>query len=132
MMTEFGASMNPLDVNLVTAHADEDVGSWLHWAYGYFRNEQNESALSRVYPEATAGVPGALHFDRMTGQASYGYTASGSGEPTSLSIPPRHYPDGYDVAVSGGTVVSEPDAAHLVIEAPTGSDVEVTVARRTP
>lgn len=132
MMTEFGASLNPLDVNLVTAKADDHVGSWLHWAYGYFHTEQTESALSRVYPEATAGVPGVLHFDRMTGHATYSYTASAAGRATSLSIPPQHYPDGYDVALSGGTVVSEPDAAHLLIEAPSGSAVAVTVSRRTP
>lgn len=131
MMTEFGASLSPLDVNLVTAEGDRYVGSWLHWAYGYFRTEPSESALSRVYPEATAGAPGQLSFDRMTGDATYRYVASGGDEPTSISIPPRHYPDGYDVAATGGTVVSAPDAAHLLVTAPPGAHVEVTLTRRS-
>ncbi len=114
MMTEFGASANPLDVNLVTSRADRYMGSWLYWAYGYARSEEIDSSLSRVYAEATAGDPGTLHFDRFTGAATYSYTAAGQpGAVTSLSIPPRHYPDGYDVTVSGGTVASAANAAHL-------------------
>ncbi|MCB1012386.1 MAG: cellulase family glycosylhydrolase [Microthrixaceae bacterium] len=130
MMTEFGASLNPLDVNLVTAEADEYVGSWLHWAYGYYRSDETDSALSRVYPEATAGIPGRLSFDRATGAASYGYRASGEPGVTSLSIPSRHYPDGYEVTVAGATVTSQTDAAHLVLAASAGADVRVTVRRR--
>lgn len=129
IMTEFGASLNPLDVNLVTTEADRYVGSWLHWAYGYFRTEASESALSRVYPEATAGEPGRLDFDRMTGDATYRYTASAQGGLTSLSIPPRHYPDGYEVSVEGGTVASGPDSAHLMVSAAPGAPVEVVITR---
>lgn len=129
LMTEFGASLNPLDVNLVTTKADAFVGSWLYWAHEYQRTDQIDSALSRVYPEATAGVPRALRFDRFTGVATYEYSASEAGGETTLSIPSRHYPDGYEVAITGGTVVSERDAADLVIEALSGSDVTVTVSR---
>lgn len=130
LMTEFGASLNPLDVNLVTTKADRRVGSWLYWAYGYTRTDQSDSALSRLYPEATAGVPVSLRFDRFTGHGTYRYAASDDGGATVLSIPSRHYPDGYDVVVTGGTVVSPPDVPDLVIEAPPGSDVTVTVSRR--
>ncbi len=130
MMTEFGASKNPLDVNLVTAEADDRVGSWLHWAYGYFPTQETDSALARVYPEATAGEPDALAFDRQTGRATYSFRSDGSGGETVLAIPSQHYPDGYDVAIMGASVVSAPDAAHLRVGAPVGSEVQLTITRR--
>ncbi len=145
MMTEFGLSTNALQAANVTRAADHWLTSWFHWAadhYGHvFRADGDsrpmyapavQAQLTRVYPQATAGTPIALSFDPATGSATYRYapdpTATG---PTSLVVPAPAYPAGYDVAVTGGTVASAPDAGRLDLVAnPGAAEVRVEVRRR--
>ncbi len=70
-MTEFGASDNPLDAILVTEEADKRFGSWLYWHYAYAGSPQIDSALARVYPQATDGTSTKLKFNPVNGSATH-------------------------------------------------------------
>jgi endoglycosylceramidase len=52
-----------------------------------------------------------------------------AGSQTTISVPNVEFPDGYTVSVTGGEVVSAPNAADLVIASNSGaSTVSVTVS----
>jgi len=140
MMTEFGASTNPLDATIVARAADRWLTSWFHWHHN-FRGDGDarpvypsevQSQLTRVYPQATAGRPLALSFDPATGAATYRYTPDPTATgPTSLVVPAPAYPAGYDAIVTGGIVVSAANAGRLDVVANSGAaEVRVTVTRR--
>lgn len=97
------------------------------------------SALVTPYPELTAGTPTAYRFDRTTrtftaswSTARYGGLGSfPAGARTVISTPAYVYPRGYDVAVTGGHVVSTAGAGRLVIAQDAGATkVGVTVTSR--
>ncbi|HXO57750.1 MAG TPA: endoglycoceramidase, partial [Mycobacterium sp.] len=51
------------------------------------------------------------------------------GSETTISVPSVEFPDGYQVSVTGGDVMSAPNAAELVIASNSGaSTVTVTVS----
>jgi endoglycosylceramidase len=55
-----------------------------------------------------------------------------AGSQTTISVPSVEYPNGYDVVVTGGHVVSAPDAPELVIASDNGaSTVSVEVIPAT-
>jgi endoglycosylceramidase len=131
MLTEFGASDNPLDATLATRTADTYLTSWFYWHMRSHLPEEVETRLARVAPQATAGDPVSLSFDPATGAFEYRYrpdaTAIG---PTTIVVPTRHYPDGYVVTVAGGAVTSAPDAGHVTVVADPGApEVIVTLTR---
>ena len=138
LMTEFGASKNPLDATLVTREADARMVSWFHWHH-YFQGtsggllppEEVQAQLTRVYPQATAGVPLSMAFDPATGAFEYHYRPDATATAaTSIVVPARHYPDGYVANVSGGIITSAPNSGRLQVEAtPGATEVTVTVAR---
>jgi endoglycosylceramidase len=90
--------------------------------------------LSQPYPQLISGVPTSWSFE--DGEFAFSYSpqkASGGGafapgSQTTVSVPPIIYPNGYQVSVTGGTVVSAPNAPVLVIASGSGSgDISVTV-----
>jgi endoglycosylceramidase len=94
------------------------------------------AALATPYPQAISGTPGNWSFDSTTGAFQFSYSterADGlgsfdAGSQTTVSTPLIEYPNGYQVSVTGGHVVSVPNAAVLTIASDTGADtVTVTV-----
>ncbi|MFN8053464.1 MAG: cellulase family glycosylhydrolase [Acidimicrobiales bacterium] len=139
LLNEFGASQNPLDVTLVGRRADAGFVSWMYWHYQAAESaddsglpDEVESQIVRSYPQATAGSPRSLAFDPATGRMDYTYTPDASiALPTSIVVPRRHYPAGYDVTVSHGVVTSAPQSGRLtVVGDGSGLDVRVVVTRR--
>ncbi len=134
MLNEFGASQDPLDVTLATRLADEQFVSWMYWhgpaassALDSSLPDVVESQIVRPYPQATAGRPGALNYDPASGAFSYRYTPDASIDaPTSIVIPVRAYPNGYQVTVLNGTVTSPSQSGRLTV-AGDRSDLPVTV-----
>jgi endoglycosylceramidase len=93
------------------------------------------AALAQPYPEAVAGTPNSWSLDNGTFQLSYstemadGQGSFPTGAQTDISVPAIEYPDGYQVSVTGGEVVSAPNASELVIASDNGATtVNVTVS----
>lgn len=151
MLTEFGASDDLALIARVTAQADARLMGWHYWHYknwgdpttqsqesgaqGMFADDADLSSvkmdklriLERTYPQATAGIPVALSFNPDTAEFSYRYTPRTATAPTEIYVPVAlHYPNGYQVQVSGATVASAPDATKLVLTNDAGA-AEVTV-----
>jgi endoglycosylceramidase len=98
-------------------------------------NTANLDTLAEPYPQVVSGTPESYSFANGTFQFSYstemanGSGSFGAGSPTTISVPSVEFPNGYDVSVTGGHVVSGPDAAQLVIASdPGASTVSVTVS----
>ena len=95
---------------------------------------QREMEVPRRAPQAISGTPDSYSFDNGTFQFSYsteeadGLGSFPAGSQTTISVPTVEFPNGYDVSVTGGQVVSGPDAPELVIASDNGaSTVTVTV-----
>ena len=131
MLTEFGASANPLDATLATRATDAWLTSWFYWHYGRNFYEELETQLIRTSPQATAGEPLSLAFDPTSGRFEYRYRPSAAATgPTTIFVPDRQYPKGYSATVVGGSVVSAPNSGHLIVVADgSGADVSVRVDR---
>lgn len=113
-------------------------------AQSMFKNDEDLASvklpklaiLERPYPQAIAGVPLSYGFEEDTRVFQLKYaTQLASGRPapkglqTKIHIPLLHYPDGYEVKVQGGRVVSPAKAKTLLIEAsPGAATVELSVS----
>jgi endoglycosylceramidase len=81
-----------------------------------------------------SGTPISYSFDNGTFQFSYstaeanGLGSFQAGSQTTIAIPSVEFPDGYQVSVTGGDVMSAPNAAELVIASNGASTVTVTVS----
>jgi hypothetical protein len=134
LMTEFGASVDPVLLNRLTAQFDARIVPWMFWSYdGEIVRDQHApltpdsvvsqaalDALMRPYPVATTGVPTHIAFDPETKVFDFEYDPArvGGGHfprrlDTLVFVPKRHYPNGYNVEVSGARVMSEPCATEL-------------------
>ena len=79
--------------------------------------------LARAYPQAVAGTPEQFQFDPSTGvfnlrystKAPAGYRLARSVR-TVVFVPHIHYPDGYQVRITGARVVSPPGSQRLQLE----------------
>lgn len=98
-------------------------------------NTGNLKLLSAPYPQAVSGTPTSWSYRDGTFRFSYSTAkADGSGSfqagaQTTISVPAVQFPNGYQVSVTGGQVVSAPGAAQLVIAADDGAGtVSVVVA----
>ncbi len=97
-------------------------------------NTANLETLAEPYPQVISGTPTAYSFDNGTLQFSYstdeadGLGSFPAGSQTTISIPHVEFPGGYQVSVTGGDVLSAPNAAELVIASNGASAVTVTVS----
>jgi endoglycosylceramidase len=98
--------------------------------------EAKLDVLSRPYPQVVAGTPESFSFDPGTDRFQLTYSTTGptgqafgrSGQ-TEIYLGRRHYPDGYQVSLQGGTVRS-PDGAPIlrIASCPGAAHVSVTVS----
>jgi endoglycosylceramidase len=129
ILSEFGASAPPDDLERIVLEMGEKYISWMQWAYENDFNDPsqpfseanaNQSELDALvvpYPQAIAGTPRSWSFDYSSDAMTMSYTASPvpgarpkRGARTRIFIPARKYPTGYSVRVSGARVVSAPTA----------------------
>lgn len=97
-------------------------------------NRGNLQVLSKPYPTTVAGTPqgwsvdedGTFRFTYTTARVD-GAGAFAAGSTTVISTPAVQYPSGYSVAVTGGRVVSAPNASTLVVESD-GSAAVISIA----
>lgn len=137
ILTEFGATSDPVVLRRLVGQLDERLLPWMLWAYEkqIVRDQQRPlepdaihsqaalDALVRPYPLATAGIPTRIAFDPelRTLELAYATGRAGGGAfarrlDTLVLVPRRQYPDGYTVAVTGARVRSKP--AFSVIASP--------------
>ena len=97
-------------------------------------NTGNLAVLASPYPQSVAGTPGPWSFSGDTFRMRYSTArVDGSGDfaagsLTTVSVPVVAYPTGYRVTVTGGRVVSAPNAPRLVIASDDGAGlVEIVV-----
>jgi endoglycosylceramidase len=152
LMTEFGASDDLGDISRVTTSADKALTGWVYWHYkewadpttesqgsggqGLFTNDSDLRTakaakldlLAVAYVRAYAGTPTAT---ALHGKA---LTASWDADPrtglTEVWVPKRGYPKGYVATVTGGAVVSPPNAQVLLVRAARPGAVTLTVQPR--
>jgi endoglycosylceramidase len=149
LVTEFGATIDPVILNRLASQMDSRLLPWLDWAYNEsiirqpmqpagsdnLRSREAFDALVRPYPTAVAGTPTQIAFDPGTKTFDFAYdTVSPAGTRyaedlvTVVSIPARHYPDGYTVTVAGVTITSTPCSPHLTLRTlPDAARVSVRV-----
>ncbi|MCP1470304.1 hypothetical protein J3E64_001992 [Sphingobium sp. OAS761] len=150
--TEWGFSNDPAEVDGQADDFDARHISWLAWTRGAFESlvdpalpdEGNGNRLAmlrayaRPYPQATAGTPDALTYDQQTGHMRYTWSArlpdgrrAGAALLTEVRIPAAAFPDGYRARVTGGRVISPPDAATLTVRNAAGADnISLTIERK--
>ena len=158
LLTEFGATNDLGNLSEMTGLADKYMLGWLEWAYsGNDKTSSSPNGqalvldpsqpptganvltdklkvLAEPYPQAVSGTPTGWSFSGGVFTLHWTTTKVGSavrfpaGAQTVISTPAIEYPNGYTVAVTGGTVVSSPNAATLVVAAAAGATtVSVTV-----
>ena len=149
LMTEFGATPALEVVSRITAEADAHMTSWLWWEYregtGLSASSNPPDAkinsdvadlLVRAYPRAISGTPQRWSFDPSAHRFTLSYStaradgggAFPAGALSEIYLPLRHYPHGYQVSVTGGTVASAAGASVLQIASlPEAQSVQVTV-----
>jgi endoglycosylceramidase len=161
LMTEWGGTED-LNVLGSTMHsANQDRIGWLEYDFTDFNQEDPSyelvvnsnlppvganvdaaklETLAQPYPQVVAGTPNSWSFDAHTDifQLSYstekadGLGDFAAGSTTIVSVPAVEFPNGYQVSVSGGEVVSAPDAPQLVIASDGGADtINVTLRPTT-
>jgi endoglycosylceramidase len=101
-------------------------------------NTSNLATLATPYPQVISGTPNAWSFANGAFKFSYSTEkADGSGRfaagsQTIISTPAVEFPQGYQVSVTGGHVVSDPNAPQLVIASDDGAtNVSVVVTATT-
>ena len=146
-MTEFGAEDNVSDLTNYGSLSDSRVLSWMYWSAKQFHDSTGQlgealldddgnplpiaAVLTRTYALATAGTPTAQSFDPDTAAYSYSYTPDAAvTAPTQIFVPvAQHYPQGYQVTVTGATVTSAAGATVLTLQNTAGAGkVEVSIA----
>ncbi|BBY34447.1 cellulase family glycosylhydrolase [Mycolicibacter minnesotensis] len=147
-LSEFGATNNLPTIGASLEAANRYLFGWTEWAYtgkditstspndqalvydtnlppvGDNVNWDKLDLLAQPYPQAISGIPTSLTFNN--GEFNFSYSTDradgsgmfGAGSETSIAVPANHYPNGYNVEITGGTVTSAPNAPVLTI----GSD----------
>ncbi len=158
LMNELGAGDTDDDDASLLDQSDQQMLSWMHWAYwaqdfgkpstyGLVNDPAKEPAgdnlkqnlltvLSRPSPRLIAGTPQNWSWDpaASTFKAAYstaradGGGSFPAGTVSSFFIHPRFFPKGYQVQVTGGTVVSAANATWLQVAGLAGAgSVALTV-----
>ncbi len=141
-----GSSGNTTTLTDAMNVANQDDSGWMYWNSSLVIPNLDEpptgsnvdtttlTTLAQPYPQVIAGTPNAWSVTDGTFTFSYSTEmADGSGEfpagaTTTISVPAIEYPNGYQVDVTGGQVVSAPNAPELVIASDGGANtVTVTV-----
>ncbi|MCX2929859.1 cellulase family glycosylhydrolase [Mycobacterium sp. CVI_P3] len=153
VMNEFGATSDVSVLTKEMSSADRYLMGWAEWAYtgvgditgspdeeglvydpalppvGDNVNTSNLLTLAAPYPQVVSGTPNAWSFSDGTFEFGYstmkvdGSGAFAAGSLSTISVPVVEYPDGYAVTVTGGHVVSLPNAAQLVIASDPGATI---------
>lgn len=131
--TEFGADPDPQFTDGQIKEFDRALIPWMHWAYNENTIEdlkappadneaKNVDALVRPHPLAVGGTPTRLDYDLPTRVMRFTWdtgrpdgTASPADTETVFQVAPRTYPNGYKVLTVGAKVISEPNAASLIV-----------------
>jgi endoglycosylceramidase len=96
-------------------------------------NTANLITLAEPYPQVISGTPTSYSFENGTFDFAYstaeadGLGSFPGGSETTVSVPAVEFPNGYDVVVTGGHVVSAPDASELVIASDNGASTVTVV-----
>ncbi|MBM0125218.1 cellulase family glycosylhydrolase [Pimelobacter simplex] len=162
LMNEFGAFNSDAVVAHLLDRSDEQMLSWMHWAY--FAQDFGEEAtyglindpagapegdnikdgllrvLTRPSPRTVSGTPLGWRWDGKSSTFDARYStlrADGTGRfpagsTSDFFVHPRFFPGGYTVQVAGGTVTSAPNAAHLTIASSPGATEVVVTVRAAP
>ena len=100
-------------------------------------NTANLDTLAEPYPQLISGTPtswsfsnGTFDFSYSTGEAD-GMGSFPAGSQTTISVPAVEFPNGYTVAVTGGEVISAPNAPELVIASDNGASTVSVVVTAT-
>ncbi|AFM16266.1 endoglucanase [Mycolicibacterium chubuense NBB4] len=161
-LTEFGATNDTSVITTEMRAGDRIRAGWVEWAYsgvgdvtgspevewlvrdpaaapvGDNVNAATLTTLAEPYAQTISGTPVSYAFADGTYDLTYSTErADGSGrfEPgarTYVSVPDLAFPDGYVVTVSGGQVVSAPDARILVIASGAAADTVHVVVSAAP
>jgi endoglycosylceramidase len=100
-------------------------------------NTANLDTLAEPYPQVISGTPTSFSFENGTFDFSYttaeadGLGSFAAGSQTTISVPAVEFPNGYEVSVVGGQVVSAPDAPELVIASNAGASTVSVVVTAT-
>lgn len=151
VVTEFGATHNIDTITSQLTSIDPHRFGWLYWGYtneaGSLVHNTNAApagdnvdqpivaALAQPYPQVVAGIPnswsfsdGVFSFSYSTAMADGSGGSFAAGSQTQISIPDIQFPNGYQVSVTGGHVLSADNAPVLVIGSDAGAGtVTVTV-----
>ncbi|BBY57009.1 hypothetical protein MSAR_01450 [Mycolicibacterium sarraceniae] len=162
VMNEFGATSEASTLTKEMSAGDRYLMGWAEWAYtgegdmtgspdvkglvydpallpvGDNVNAGNVAILSSPYPQIVSGTPSAWSFKNGTLDFSYstakvhGSGTFDQGSLSTFSVPQVQYPNGYQVTVTGGRVVSASNAAQLVIASDQGATtISVVVSPAT-
>ncbi len=162
LMNEFGATSDAATLIDTMRSADRYFMGWAEWAYtgvgditgspdveglvhdpalppvGDNVNTSNLAILSAPYPQVVSGTPNAWSFKNGTFEFGYstakvdGSGAFADGALSTISVPVVQYPNGYQVTVTGGHVVSAANAAQLVIASDPGATAVHVVVDPAP
>jgi endoglycosylceramidase len=156
MITEFGATNDLQNLQDTVTRSDADRFGWLEWGYtGADITSQNSGAqalvydpskpptganvnaaklkvLAEPYPQVVAGTPTSWAFSAGVFTLTYTTAKVGGGRfatgaESDIAVPKVQFPAGYHVQVSGGRVLSAPNAPVLRVAA-TRSTVTVRVS----
>ncbi|QRY63283.1 cellulase family glycosylhydrolase [Gordonia sp. PDNC005] len=130
VITEFG----DVDSTVLSQTLDRADKRFVGWTYWHYTSGQSLSGVARqlvrTYPQATAGRPGAMTFDTSTGAFSFTYRPNSAiSAPTVIYPSSVHYPNGYNVQVTGGQYTTASDG-RLHVSADGSGPVSVSVTAK--
>jgi endoglycosylceramidase len=151
VQTEFGDTQDLAELERVMQLADSHLTGWMLWGYkdwvdypggigdgDMFDDPDDLSTLrqpmadvvSRPVPQLVSGTPTHYAYDPTSGRMELEWTPRPGVDAATVVFVPvaRHYPEGYQVTVEGGKVVSPPGATRLRVRN-TGGPVRVRLAR---